>query len=555
MILTGAGIIIEVLCEQGVDTVFGYPGGYVLNIYDELYKHADRITHYVTCHEQGAAHAADGYARASGKPGVVIATSGPGATNLVTCIAGAYFDSTPLVAITGNVPVNMLGRDSFQEIDITGVTMPMTKHNYMVKDVADLADTLREAFEVAISGRPGPVLVDIPKDVQIAACAYSPRDKVAPRPFPPIAPTAIERAVELMRTSSRPCIYAGGGVVGSGAQEELLKLAEAIDAPICASMMGLTAVPYDHPRFLGMMGMHGRFAATKAMDECDLLIAAGVRFSDRATGDKAKFSGAKTILHIDIDPAEISKNIGAQQNIVGNLTQVLDLLAQQAGQTRRSEWMQRVEALRQGPDNAIDMQPRELQPQYIIEGVSGRMADQDLVATDVGQHQMWTMLYYRFRSPRTLMTSGGLGAMGFGMGAAIGACLAKNRRRTVLFTSDGSFHMNMNELATAVSCELPLIVVIINNQALGMVRQWQTLFFDQRYAGTTLNRKTDYVKLAESFGARGGRADTREAFDRCLEEAFSSEGPYVMDCHISNNQKVLPMIPAGKGIDDIILRS
>ena len=552
---TGAEIVIEVLCEQSVDTVFGYPGGYVLNIYDELYKNADRISSFVTCHEQGAAHAADGYARASGKPGVVIATSGPGATNLVTGIAGAYFDSTPMVAITGNVPVNMLGRDSFQEIDITGVTMPVTKHNYMVKDVEDLADTLREAFEVAISGRPGPVLVDIPKDVQIAACEYIPNGRMKPRPFRPVSEAAVEKALEAIRRSERPCIYSGGGVVGAGAQEELKRLADRIDAPVCTSMMGLTALPHDHPRFLGMMGMHGRYAATKAMAECDLLIAVGVRFSDRATGDKLKFSNGKTILHIDIDPAEISKNIGAQQDILGNVKQALGLLAEKAEDVSRPIWAARVRELKESPDNSVDMQPFELQPQYIIEGLSERMGEHDLVATDVGQHQMWTMLYYHFRKPRTLMTSGGLGAMGFGMGAAIGSCLAQNRQRTVLFTSDGSFHMNLNELATAVSCELPLIVVILNNNALGMVRQWQTLFFDGRYAGTSLNRRTDYVKLAESFGAGGGRAATREEFDRCLDEAFASPGPYVMDCVISADQKVLPMIPAGKGIDDIILRS
>ncbi len=552
---TGAEIVIEVLCEQGVDTVFGYPGGYVLNIYDELYKNADRISSFVTCHEQGAAHAADGYARASGKPGVVIATSGPGATNLVTGIAGAYFDSTPMVAITGNVPVNMLGRDSFQEIDITGVTMPVTKHNYMVKHVEELADTLREAFEVAISGRPGPVLVDIPKDVQIAACDFTPKGRMKPRPFRPVCEAAVEKALEAIRRSERPCIYSGGGVVGAGAQEELQRLADRIDAPVCASMMGLTALPHDHPRFLGMMGMHGRYAATKAMAECDLLIAVGVRFSDRATGDKLKFSNGKTILHIDIDPAEISKNIGAQQEILGNVKQALGLLADKAQGVSRPIWAARVRELKESPDNSVDMQPFELQPQYIIEGLSERMDEHDLVATDVGQHQMWTMLYYRFRKPRTLLTSGGLGAMGFGMGAAIGSCLAQNRQRTVLFTSDGSFHMNLNELATAVSCELPLIVVILNNNALGMVRQWQTLFFEGRYAGTSLNRRTDYVKLAESFGAGGGRAATREEFDRCLDEAFASPGPYVMDCVISADQKVLPMIPAGKGIDDIILRS
>lgn len=555
MNLTGAQTIIEVLCEQEVDTVFGYPGGYVINIYDELYKNSDRINSFVTCHEQGAAHAADGYARASGKPGVVIATSGPGATNLVTGIASAYFDSTPLIAITGNVPVNMLGRDSFQEVDIIGVTMPVTKHNYMVKDVSELATTLREAFEVAISGRPGPVLVDIPKDVQIASCEYSPGEKARPRPFPPVSQEAIKKAADSIRASQRPCIYAGGGVVNSGAEEALVRLADLIDAPVCSSMMGLTAMDSSHPRFLGMMGMHGRYAATKAMAECDLLIAVGVRFSDRATGDKLKFSNGKTVLHIDIDPAEMSKNIGAQQKIVGDVRQALTRLSEQLEETRRPQWAEQVLQLKESELNSIDMTPGGFHPQYIIEGVSSRMGPCGVVATDVGQHQMWTMLYYRFHSVRTLMSSAGLGAMGFGMGAAIGASIARGRRRTVLFTSDGSFHMNLNELASAVSFHIPLLIVVMNNNALGMVRQWQTLFFEKRYAGTTLNRCTDYVRLAESFGARGGRAKSRAEFDRCLEEAFTTDGPYVMDCVIGQDEQVLPMIPAGKGIDDIILRA
>jgi acetolactate synthase-1/2/3 large subunit len=555
MMLTGAQIIIEVLSEQNVDTVFGYPGGYVINIYDELYKNSHRITHHITCHEQGAAHAADGYARSTGKPGVVIATSGPGATNLVTGIACAYFDSSPLVAITGNVPVNMLGRDSFQEVDIAGVTMPVTKHNYIVKDVSTLADTLREAFEVAISGRPGPVLVDIPKDVQLDSCEYTPGEKSRRRPDLSPSQADIDSAAKAISASKRPYIYCGGGVVISGAERELADFANKIDAPIGSSMMGLSAVSSDNPRFLGMMGMHGRYASTKALNECDLLIALGTRFSDRATGDKEKFSSGRTILHIDIDPAEISKNIAVNQSIVGNIRQVIAALSEKLQQTSRPEWMARAAELKGSPLNCVDMEKSQLNPQHIIQGVNSRMAPEDLVATDVGQHQMWTTLYYRFRKPRTLMTSGGLGAMGFGMGAAIGASIANGNRRTVLFTSDGSFHMNLNEMATAVSNQLPLIVVVINNGALGMVRQWQKLFFDGRYSHTTLERKTDYVKLAESFGANGGRATTPEEFDRCVEEAFSMGTPYLIDCVISSDQQVLPMIPSGKGIDDIILSS
>ncbi|MGI5899921.1 MAG: biosynthetic-type acetolactate synthase large subunit [Christensenellales bacterium] len=555
MMLTGAQIIIEVLREQDVDTVFGYPGGYVINIYDELYKNSHRITHHITCHEQGAAHAADGYARSTGKPGVVIATSGPGATNLVTGIACAYFDSSPLVAITGNVPVNMLGRDSFQEVDIAGVTMPVTKHNYIVKDVGALAEILREAFQVAISGRPGPVLVDIPKDVQLDFCEYTPCGKSPRRPDPEASKSDIDAAVAVIKAAKRPYVYCGGGVVISGAEKELAAFADKIDAPIGSSMMGLSAVNSENPRFLGMMGMHGRYASTKALNECDLLIAVGTRFSDRATGDKEKFSKGRTILHIDIDPAEISKNITVGKSVVGNIKQVLSTLLENLEQAERPEWMGRMAELKESPFNSIDMAKDELTPQHIIEGVNALMAPEDIISTDVGQHQMWTTLYYRFRRPRTFMTSGGLGAMGFGMGAAIGASTANGKRRTVLFTSDGSFHMNLNEMATAVSNELPLIVVVINNGALGMVRQWQKLFFDGRYSHTTLERKTDYVKLAESFGAKGGRAFTPAEFDACVREAFSLKTPYLIDCVISSDQQVLPMIPSGKGIDDIILTS
>ncbi len=554
MLLSGAEIILKVLLEQDVDAVFGYPGGTVLNIYDALYKYSDRITHYTTCHEQGAAHAADGYARATGKTGVVIATSGPGATNLVTGIACAYFDSTPVVAITGNVPVPLLGRDSFQEVDIAGVTMPITKHNYIVKDVNRLAATLREAFQVAISGRPGPVLVDVPKDVQIALAEYEPQEKQQKRPLPPIKEEELDKAIEMILMAKKPYIYCGGGVVLSDAHRELARFADKIDAPVGTSMMGRTSISSENPRFLGMMGMHGRYASTKALNESDLLIAVGTRFSDRATGDKSEFSRGRMVLHIDIDPAEISKNIAVTRSIIGNVKTVLNILTDRLPQQQHPEWAEEVASMKRCPENSISMCESDLTPQHIIEGVCDRMKPDEIVATDVGQHQMWTTLYYRFQEPRTFITSGGLGAMGFGMGAAIGSCIATNRKRTVLFTSDGSFHMNMNELATAVSNDLPIIVVVLNNGVLGMVRQWQKLFFESRYSNTALKRKTDFAKLADAFGAKGCRATTMEEFDRCMEAAFQQNTPVLIDCVIDCDEQVLPMIPPNRGINDIILR-
>lgn len=554
MELTGAEIVIKVLQEQEVDTVFGFPGGSVLNIYDELYKHRDELTHYITCHEQGAAHAADGYARATGKPGVVIATSGPGATNLVTGIAGAYYDSTPLVAITGNVPVGLLGRDSFQEVDIAGVTMPITKHNYIVKDINNLASTLRKAFRVAISGRPGPVLVDIPKDVQIATAHYEPKKAQHKRHEKPIDQEEIREALAMIKESKRPYIYSGGGVVLSDGSEELERFADILDAPVGTSMMGLTGISHDNPRFLGMMGMHGRQASTMALTDSDLVIAVGVRFSDRATGDKEKFSEGKKVLHIDIDPAEINKNISVNRSIHGNVKTVLELLNEQLEQQDHSNWMNEVSEMKVCRENCVDMEGDHLTPQYAIKGLNAHMGATDVVATDVGQHQMWTTLYYKFRAPRTFVTSGGLGAMGFGFGAAIGACIARGKKRTALITSDGSFHMNMNELATAVTNDLPIVILVLNNNALGMVRQWQALFFDERYSNTTPNRKTDYKKFAESFGAVGLRATSREEFDSAIEEAFKHDGPVVIDCQIDPNERVYPFIPPNKGISDIILK-
>jgi len=553
MILTGSQIIIQCLMEQGVDAVFGYPGGAVLHIYDELFKHREQITHYTTCHEQGAAHAADGYARVSGKVGVVIATSGPGATNLVTGIAAAYLDSTPMVAITGNVATGLLGRDSFQEVDIAGVTMPITKHNYIVKDIAQLADTIREAFQVAGSGRPGPVLIDVPKDIQTGQTEYQP---AAPQKAEetPVAPQEIQEAAELIRQAKRPFIYCGGGVVISNAAAEMQAFADRIGAPVGTSMMGLSAMPAAHPRFLGMVGMHGRYAATKALHESDLLITVGARFSDRATGKKSEFSGGRRVLQIDIDPAEIGKNIPADTCVIGDVKTVLQNLCELLPPMQHPEWEESVRQMKEDRANDLSMAPDRLTPEYIIGGACCKMAEDQVVATDVGQHQMWTTQYYRFSRPRTFVTSGGLGAMGFGMGAAIGACVASGKKRTLLFTSDGSFHMNMNELATAVVHELPLVIVLLNNGVLGMVRQWQTLFFEERYSNTTLNRQTDYMKLAEAFGATGFRAGTREEFDVCLERAFACGHPVLIECVVDPDEKVLPMIPPGGSLNDIILR-
>jgi acetolactate synthase-1/2/3 large subunit len=555
MKFSGAKIVIETLIEQGVETVFGYPGGVVLNIYDELYKAEGRIKHYITCHEQGAAHAADGYARVSGKTGVVIATSGPGATNLVTGISNAYLDSTPLVAITGNVPLSLLGKDSFQEVDITGITMPVTKHNFMVKDVTKLANTIREAFYIAESGRPGPVLIDIPKDIQLAQCEFIPAEKKTFENCIRFSESEFEKALSLINQSKRPYIYAGGGVVISEASDELERFAEFIDAPIGSSMMGLSALPHTNPRFLGMTGMHGKYAASIAMAKSDLIIAVGTRFSDRATGNKKEFSNGKNIIHIDIDPAEIGKNIPAYVSLIGDVKDVLTKLNSRLQKCQRTEWHNEVDSIISNPDNHLDMDKNRLTPQSLISAVRKYTADTDVIVTDVGQHQLWTAQYYKFSAPRTFITSGGLGTMGFGMGAAIGSCIARSKKRTVLFTGDGSFHMNMNEMATAVANELPLIVIIMNNNVLGMVRQWQTLFFGKRYSQTSLYRKTDYVKLADAFGAKGLRLEKPEDTDNVLKEAFSFRTPVIIDVHIDPDEKVLPMIPPGGSIKDIIIKA
>ena len=550
---TGTKVIIETLIEQGCDTVFGYPGGAVLSIYDELYRHSDKIRHITCAHEQGAAHAADAYARVTGKTGVVIATSGPGATNLVTGIANAYLDSSPIVAITGNVPLSLLGKDSFQEVDITGVTMPITKHNYIVKDVNELADVIREAFFIAQSGRPGPVLIDVPKDVQTAVCNFEHKKTVKKERECFATEEQLLLAAKLISQSEKPYIYCGGGVVISQAGEEIAKLAEKTDSPIGFSMMGLSAVSADNPYWLGMTGMHGRFASTKAHSEADLIIAVGVRFSDRATGNRAKYTQNAKVIHIDIDPAEINKNISVHCSLVGDVKEVVTKLLDRLEKKTNTQWMDAVqrmknlETMRSDGDSAMH-------PEDIIEKVMEYTKDSTIVATDVGQHQMWVAQYYRFKKPRTYLTSGGLGAMGFGMGAAIGGCVASGGKRTVLFTGDGSFGMNLIELATAVTYSLPLVIILFNNGVLGMVRQWQHAFFDSRYSHTTLDRKTDFVKLAQAFGAAGYRATDIKTLEEALENAFKIQGPTVIDCVIDKEEKVYPMIPPEGSIDDIITR-
>ncbi|WP_067559260.1 biosynthetic-type acetolactate synthase large subunit [Faecalibaculum rodentium] len=553
MLLSGADIVIETLIEQGTKTVFGYPGGQVINLYDALYKREDRIHHVLTAHEQGACHAADGYARATGDVGVVIATSGPGATNLVTGIATAYLDSTPLVAITGNVPNALIGRDSFQEVDITGVTLPVTKHNFFVKDYTELADTIRKAFRIAKSGRPGPVLVDIPKDVQVQMQEYEPVPVVEKEAQRPVKLRKIQAAADMIAEAVSPYIYIGGGVITADASEEVLALAEKIDAPIGSTLMGLSAIDNDNERFLGMVGMHGHYPASVGQDEADLIIAIGARFSDRATGDVSKYAKGARIIHMDIDRAEIDKNISSDLGIGGDLKEALTALIEAVKPARHPAWNARLDALRVIGEEQLEatLDPKELTPHSLIWEVARHTEADTPVVTDVGQHQMWTAQYYPFHKRRTFITSGGLGTMGFGMGAAIGAAQATGKK-TVLFTGDGSFGMNLNELATAVSQNTPLVIVIMNNNVLGMVRQWQNLFFDKHYSQTTLNRQTDFVKLAEAFGARGLRIMNRQELGPVMAEAFAHTGPVVVDVAIDPDAFVLPMLPPGGSFDDII---
>lgn len=575
MKISGAKIIVETLIEQGCDTVFGYPGGQVINLFDELYLNSNRINHILTAHEQGASHAADGYARATGKVGVCIATSGPGATNLVTGIATAFLDSVPMVAITGNVPCSLIGKDSFQEVDIVGITMPITKHNFIVKDIRELADTLRTAFKIAKSGRPGPVLVDIPKDIQTSVWDFEPKqESVRPYPLSFASDGKLRLAAEMIKNSERPYIYFGGGIISGKASDELLKLADKIDAPVGCSLMGLSAIPTDNPRFLGMNGMHGHYASSIAQDESDLVICLGARFSDRATGDKNRFNKNFRIIHIDIDSAELDKNIASDLTIQGDIKDALFRLIPMLSETKHPVWSKRIEELRQEENKRLESaensafekncsnctnpcdkselsKENRLTPYQIIDIISKAASEDDIIVTDVGQHQMWTAQRYPFRKPRTFLTSGGLGTMGYGMGAAIGAAVARGKR-SVLFTGDGSFGMNLNELATAVSYNAPLVIVIMNNGVLGMVRQWQTLFFDKHYSNTTLNRQTDFVKLAEAFGAKSTRVFNTEELEKAASEAFAYNGVYLVDCAVDCNEFVLPMLPPGGSIEDII---
>lgn len=552
MKLKGAQIIVETLIEQGASTVFGYPGGQVIDIYDALYLAQDRIHHVITAHEQGAAHAADGYARATGEVGVVIATSGPGATNLVTGIATAYLDSIPMVAITGNVPNSLIGRDSFQEVDITGVSMPITKHNFLVKRVEDLADTIREAFRIAKSGRPGPVLVDIPKDVQNAYDDYEAQVKVERDPVPASDCAGIAQAVAMIRAAEKPYIYIGGGAITGHVGEQIQALADLIDAPIGCTMMGISAVPTSNPRWLGMEGMHGHYASLIAQNESDLIIAAGCRFSDRGTGNTQKYAQNAKIIHIDIDASEICKNIPADLGITGSIREILENIMVSLEPQCHPTWMARVNALVAYTKELEAQKDGELTPFTAIDAIAEAADSETIIATDVGQHQMWVAQHYPFVQPRTFISSGGLGTMGFGLGAAIGAATATGKK-TVLVTGDGSFGMNLNELATAVTNQTPVVVFIMNNGVLGMVRQWQTLFYDKHYSNTTLERKTDFVLMAEAFGLPGYRAMNLAELKDILPKAFAENGPVLIDCAIDCDAFVLPMLPPGGSIDDIIV--
>jgi len=554
MQLTGAEILLECLCEQGTDTIFGYPGGAVLPIYDALYKYQDRITHYLTSHEQGAAHAADGYARSTGRVGCCLATSGPGATNLVTGIATAYMDSSPIVAITGNVALPLLGKDSFQEVDITGITMPITKHNFIVKDVKNLASTIRKAFHIAKQGRPGPVLVDIPKDITTAMCEYSYKPPVkATREKERLTPQALEEAVRVLSDAKKPLIYSGGGVVSAGASAELVEFATHIDAPVCVSAMGIGGFPSSNEKFVGMIGMHGTATANTLATECDCLIAIGARFSDRVISNVQRFAPNATILHIDIDAAEINKNILSAHSLIGDVKAALSRLNKIIKPQQHKDWQERTQELKERFPLKYTTDD-QLRPQYIMERISALAANKAIIATEVGQHQMWACHYMQMEKPRQFLTSGGLGTMGFGLGAAIGAAVGNPGTPVFNIAGDGCFRMNNIELATAVEYGLPVIVVIINNHALGMVRQWQTLFFDQRYSHTSLHGKaTDFIKLAEAYQAVAFNVTKPEELDEAILKAMSLGKTTVINCEVSADEKVFPMVPPGAGIDEYVL--
>ena len=553
MMLNGSQIFVEVLAEQGVDTIFGYPGGSVLNLYDELYKNSDRIRHILTAHEQGAAHAADGYARATGRTGVVLATSGPGATNLVTGIATAYMDSVPMVAFTGNVATSLIGRDSFQEAYIEGITMPITKHNYTVRRVEDLADTMRAAFRIAQSGRKGPVLVDIPKDVTANSCEFTPKSVELIRTVTRYDEEEVRKAAEMINQAKRPIVCFGGGVRSAAGCQPLRDLLTKADIPATYTLMAAGVLAYGEPHNLGMLGMHGCYTANKAIDEADLVIAVGTRFSDRVALNPQKFAKRAKIIQIDIDPSELGKNVAVDLSLVGDAAYILQAVLPHVQPAEHPDWMAQIREW-QSHDYKPQDSDTELKPHQVIAEICRQAGPEAVYVTDVGQHQMWAAQYLHHTKSRGFLTSGGLGTMGFGYGAAIGAQVALgDDQRVIMLTGDGSFHMNLNEGCTAVSYELPIITVIFNNQVLGMVRQWQTSFYGKRYSNTDPHRKTDFVKLAEAFGAKGYRATTPEEFRTVFAEAMKQKGPSWIDCRIGKDEKVLPMIPGGGDISNIIM--
>ena len=552
MVKNGSEILIDALVEQGVDTIFGYPGGAVLNIYDALYKNSDRIHHILTAHEQGAAHAADGYARSTGKVGVCLATSGPGATNLVTGIATAYMDSIPMVAITGNVGTSLIGRDSFQEVYIAGITMPITKHNFVVRHVEELADTVREAFRIAQSGRPGPVLIDIPKDVTAATTEFIPKSRVEVHETYDISEEQLKTVADMIDKAERPFIYYGGGVEISDAGSELLALMRKAEVPSAHTMMAIGCVPDDDELSLGMIGMHGTVSADWAVERSDLLICIGARFSDRVATNTGHFAPGARIIHVDIDAAEINKNIDTTYSVVSDAKTFLEKVLPYVKENKHTAWLAQIAEWRAKLDYRAKDDESVIHPHQLLRTVAEETPEDTIIATDVGQHQLWSAQYNGRRHPRQFLTSGGLGTMGFGYGAAIGAQIAFPGRTVVHITGDGSFHMNLNEICTAVSYKLPIITVIMNNRVLGNVRQWQTMFYGSRYSQTDPHRKTDYIKLADAFGAVGYRASNIAELREALRKAQQSDGPVLIDCQIDKDERVLPMIPAGGTIDDLV---